>query len=464
MITLNSLDLTVISIFFALVLVIGYLSGRNAGTDQTSYFLAGKKIGLLLFVVTNVSTWYGGILGIGEFSYNYGLVSWFTQGFPYYIFALLFALWFVEKVHSSSAITLPQKIMSVYGKTTGQIASLFVFVLSSPAPYLLMMGQLLALLFGIPLYLGLIFSLILSLIYLVKGGLKADIYVDAFLFLVMFTGFGTMLYFAASTESSAEAFSALPAEFLSLTGNLTSMEIAVWWIIAVWTFVDPGFHQRVKAAKSASVAKWGILLSIVLWLVFDALTNFTGIYAKALMPFLIDPQNSYIYLAEGVLSPGVKGLFLAGLFATIISTSNSFLFISGTTLSLDFGGSSFPTSKQKKQEAVYGMIASGVAAILLALLVPSVIKIWYLIGSVCVPGMLLATITSFFPQYKLNTKIMNFAFVAGSLSTIIWHFLRETGSVAEGLYFIEPMILGLTTVAMLLILDILLKKLRPLIP
>lgn len=457
MISISAADIAVIAGFFILVLLIGYLAGRKTETDTASYFLAGKKIGLLLFVVTNVSTWYGGILGIGEFSYKYGLVTWFTQGFPYYIFAFLFAIWLVEKVYTSENITIPQKIMSVYGKTTGQIASIFIFVLSSPAPYLLMMAQLFVLLFGIPLYLALIISLLLSLIYLVKGGLRADIYVDAFLFIIMFAGFAVILYILGTSEKAAESLDSLPAGFLSLTGGLSFWEIAVWWVIAVWTFVDPGFHQRVKAAKSPSIAKKGILLSIILWFVFDALTNFTGIFAKAILPFLVEPQHSYIFLAESVLSPGLKGLFLAGLFATIISTSNSFLFISGTTLSLDFGGSSFLTAIQKKQEAVYGMIASGLVAIALALLVPSVIKIWYLIGSVCVPGMLLATLTSFFPKYKLDSKIMNLAFAIGSLSTVVWHFLREVGIIPEQLAFIEPMIIGLLGVGMLVIVDRIIK-------
>ncbi|MEJ2617343.1 MAG: hypothetical protein P8Z35_20495, partial [Ignavibacteriaceae bacterium] len=87
MISFSTSDYLVIIIFFLAVLTIGFISGRKLGTEADDYLLSGRKVGLFLFILTNVSTWYGGILGVGEFTYRYGLVSWFTQGLPYYVFA-----------------------------------------------------------------------------------------------------------------------------------------------------------------------------------------------------------------------------------------------------------------------------------------------------------------------------------------------------------------------------------------
>ncbi len=96
------------------------------------------KIGLFLFILTNVSTWYGGILGVGEFTYRYGLVSWFTQGLPYYFFAFLFALFFAGKIRNAGLFTIPDRITGIYGKREGLISAILIFILVSPAPYLLM--------------------------------------------------------------------------------------------------------------------------------------------------------------------------------------------------------------------------------------------------------------------------------------------------------------------------------------
>ena len=96
MTTFSSLDIIILLSFFSLVLGVGLIPRNKNLEDADEFLLSGRKVGLFLFIVTNVATWYGGVLGIGEFTYKYGLLSWFTQGLPYYIFAFLFALFFHE--------------------------------------------------------------------------------------------------------------------------------------------------------------------------------------------------------------------------------------------------------------------------------------------------------------------------------------------------------------------------------
>jgi SSS family solute:Na+ symporter len=165
MISFSTPDILIIISFFAALLFIGFYSGRKTKSDADDYLLSGRKVGLFLFILTNVSTWYGGILGVGEFTYRYGIVSWFTQGFPYYIFALLFALFFAKKIRKASLFTIPDKLTEVYGKNVGLLSAIIVFVLVSPAPYLLMSAGLLSLLFDLNIVLCLFISLILSIVY-----------------------------------------------------------------------------------------------------------------------------------------------------------------------------------------------------------------------------------------------------------------------------------------------------------
>ena len=110
MVSFSSADLIIIILFFVSVISIGFISGRRSKNDAEDYLLSGRKVGLFLFILTNVSTWYGGIIGVGEFIYRYGIVSWFTQGFPYYIFAFLFAIFFAKKIREASLFTIPDKL------------------------------------------------------------------------------------------------------------------------------------------------------------------------------------------------------------------------------------------------------------------------------------------------------------------------------------------------------------------
>ena len=408
--------------------------------------LSGRKVGLFLFILTNVATWYGGILGVGEFVYRYGIVSWFTQGFPYYIFAFLFAIFFAKKIREASLFTIPDKLNLVYGKKVGLASAVLVFALVSPAPYLLMTGSLISLIFDTNIFIGLLLGLALSIIYLFKGGFRSDLYTDVIQFFVMFIGFILIIIFSyTSLGGFSYLQSNLPKEHLNLTGNASPTFIVVWFLIALWTFADPGFHQRCYAAKSGSVAVKGIIISILFWLLFDALTTTTGLYARAFFPNLSNPSLSYPLLAEAILPSGIKGIFYAALFATIMSTLNSFLFLSATTISRDFlfKFSKKPDDKKLKIFAVYGLFISGAISVLLAYFIPSVIEIWYTIGSICIPGIILPVVSSYYTKLKIDNKLVLLEMIISVMAGLIWFFVRQTFKEVFLLQDLEPMLVGL---------------------
>lgn len=447
MISFSASDFVVIIIFFLAVLTIGFISGRKLGTEADDYLLSGRKVGLFLFILTNVSTWYGGILGVGEFTYRYGLVSWFTQGLPYYLFAFLFALFLAKKIRNASLFTIPDKLTEVYGEKAGLISAVFVFILVSPAPYLLMTANLISLIFGTGILISLILGLILSIAYLLQGGFKANVFTDSFQFFVMFGGFILILIFAYSDYGGITYLSSkLPTHHLELTGGASPTFIIVWFLIALWTFADPGFHQRCYAAKSGDTAVKGILISIIFWALFDFLTTSTGLYSRAVLPDITQPVQSYPLLAEKVLGPGLKGIFYAALFATIMSTLNSFLFLSGTTIGRDFifKLNSNKDEKKLKPFTVYGLIISGILSILLAYYIPSVIEIWYTIGSFCIPGIILPVLSSYYPKFKIHKKFIILEMLLASFGSILWFFIRENFLLVSKLKEIEPMLIGIT--------------------
>lgn len=446
MISFSAADYIVIISFFAIILAIGYFAARFTKDESEDYLLGGRKVGLFLFILTNVSTWYGGILGIGEFTYGFGLASWFTQGLPYYIFAFLFALLFADKIRKASLFTIPDKITEVYGKKAGILSAVVVFVLVSPAPYLLMVANLFSLIFNISLFYSLIISVLVVLVFMIKGGYRSDLYTDAFGFFIMFGGFILILYLAYSSFGGVSYLkSNLPAEHLTLTGGASPVYLLVWFFIALWTFADPGFHQRCYAAKSGKVARNGILISIVLWALFDFLTTSTGLYARAAFPNLSNPSQSYLFLAEKILGPGLKGFFYIALFATILSTLNSFLFISATTIGRDF---LFQLSESKednlqKRYTGWGLFISSVLSIFLAWLIPSVISLWYSIGSLFIPSIIFLVAGAYYPKLKIGKNIALVEMVIAVLTSAVWLIIKDKSFIPQGLKIIEPMLIGL---------------------
>lgn len=459
MISFSSIDIIIILVFFTILLVVGFISSRKTTSSSEDYLLSGRRIGLPLFVMITVSTWYGGIIGVGEFTYRYGVLSWITQGLPYYFFAFLFAIFFAKKIRQASLFTIPEKLSESYGKKVGLVSSLIVFVLVLPAPYLLMSANLISLVFHTNILLALFISLLLSGSYLIKGGFRSNVYADAFQFFVMFLGFGIIL---VTSISSYGGFSYLknniPASHLNITGGTSPMFLIIWFLIAMWTFADPGFHQRAYAAKTGEVAKKGLLISILFFALFDFLTTSTGLYAKALIPDLDQPVNAFPLLAEIVLSPGFKGIFYAALFATIISTLNSFLFLSATTISRDFI-INFVSHKESKTKlyTIIGIISSGIISIIIAYLIPSVIEIWYTIGSLFIPAIILPVITAYYPKFKVQNRIVLYQMTGTLLITFTWFFVRDNwrGSI---IYDIEPMIVGLIFALLIQLTGLILKS------
>ncbi len=445
MVSFSNLDYIIIFLFFSIVVSLGFIP-KFKKNNADSYLLSNRNVGLFLFVLTNVATWYGGILGVGEFTFYYGILSWVTQGLPYYIFAILFAILFAGKIRKASLFTIPDKLEEVYGRKVGLLSSLLVFILVSPAPYLLMIASLLNLIFGISILLSLFIGVLVSSIYLFRGGYKANIFTDAFQFFVMFIGFIAIVYVAATSLGGFEFLQTnLPEAHLTVSGGASPVFMVVWFLIALWTFADPGFHQRCYSAKSESVAKYGIIISVFFWILFDFLTTTTGLYARAILPNMENAVLSFPLLAESILDSGVKGLFYAALFATILSTLNSFLFLSATTFGRDF---IFRLKMEVNNNNLIkytriGIVVSALISILLAYQFSSVVEIWYSIGSVIIPGIVLLVISAYGERYRISNKYALIESLLAIFSSLLWLLLRP--SFADNLILseIEPMLVGM---------------------
>ena len=456
MVSFSPLDFTIIIAFFVFLLLIGFIPKKEEEGNTEEYLLSNRKVGLFLFIMTNVSTWYGGILGVGEFTYRYGILSWVTQGLPYYVFAILFAVFFARKIRNATLFTIPDKLEKVYGKKVGLISSLIVFILVSPAPYLLMTASLISLILHINLFFSLVISVIFSGIYLFKGGYKSDLYTDVFQFFVMFLGFFVIVFISFKNVGGADYLvKNLPPDHLQFMSNVSPLYVIVWFLIALWTFADPGFHQRCYAAKNGNVAMWGIIISVFFWALFDFLTTSTGLFARASLPNLSNPVLSYPLYAEKVLGSGAKGFFYAAMFATIFSTLNSFVFLSATTFGRDFVFKLKSNAEEKRIPSYtrIGLVVSSIVAVLLAYFIQSVISIWYLIGSVCIPGIILLVIGAYYEKFKVSRNYALAEIIVGVIASLGWFTMRDYVTI-EVLKEIEPMIAGLLSVVLIHIIGI----------
>jgi SSS family solute:Na+ symporter len=449
MIHLAPADIAVILLFFAAVLFIGYRSVRRTKATQVDFLLAGRSLTLPVFIMTLVSSWYGGILGVGEFSYRYGLSNWFVQGVPYYVFALVFALALAKRVRATNLYSIPDKLAAAYDRKTALLGTLLTFILMTPAPYILMLGLFLQMLFGWSLLFSLVVTAIVAVSYLYAGGFRSDVHTDVLEFIVMFIGFAVIIPYSVKQYGGLDFLTShLPPLHLTWHGGNTVQYIIVWFFIALWTLIDPAFYQRCLAAKSGAVARNGILLSIPFWFLFDAMTATAGLYARAALPGLAQPMMSYPLLAEQVLPPVAKGMFFVGMLATIMSSLNTLAFVSAQTLGRDFWlrwkrPELLSVDNAATRSTQIGLVVSFFFSVVLALTIPSVIDIWYTIGTIIIPGLLVPLMASYFSPLRIPAPVAFSAMLFGWITSTAWLFARYLPPGGGYPFGIEPMYPGL---------------------
>lgn len=420
--TLFTADWILILLYFFFLIWISWKIGWQAESEE-DFLLSGRKVTIPAFVATLVSTWYGGILGVGEFSYQFGISQWLIFGIPFYLFSAFFAVLLAGKIRLNKALTIPEALANRYTPLAGRISALPIFILVSPAPYILMLGVLFQFMIGgdVPYLFYASLVALFSVLYITIGGFGAVIRTDILQIILMFGGFLMLLMFAIAEFGGFEVlFSELTDQHKDFTGGFSWQYILVWFFIALWTFVDPSFHQRAAAADSPKTARNGIFISIGFWSFFDFLTCFTGLYAFVILGGgLENPILSYPVLADQLLPIGLKGLFFVTLLATIMSTLDSYLFLSGQTLGRDYLKQYLPGVEPNKLTRA-GILASAIIGILLTIIYPSVIDLWYVIGSVCIPGLLIPVLGIYLRAFQLRISFAVVAIVVPILISFTW--------------------------------------------
>lgn len=423
MVAFAAADYAVVVTFLIAILSAGFLA-RRAPKETVDYVVAGRMVTLPALVATLVATWYGGILAIGEYTYTYGISNWFVFGLPYYVFAIIFAFALAPRIRAAGVYSLSDRLAQVYGRRAAIFGGCITFVLITPAPYLLMMGVLLGRVFGLDTTVAIFIGAAVATIYLYYGGLPADIRVNIVQFVAMFAGIGISVPLAVSQFGGLEYLQThLPQGHWRWDGGNGLIYMLTWFFIAIWTLVDPGFHQRAAAANDPKVAKRAVLWAVVCWAVFDFLTTTAGLYARAVLgEGLKDPSNAFPLFADKILPVGFRGAFYVGMLASVTSALVSYSFIGGVAFGRDLVWRIRGETTEERVN-LYTRIGIAVATLVgigIAVYFGSVVKIWFYIGSCMIPGLLIPTVFSFFPAVRPSPACARWLMVVGTVASSAW--------------------------------------------
>ncbi len=451
---LGLIDTSIVLFYLGILWFIAIRSARKEDKDE-NFLLAGRRLTIPAFVATLVTTWYGGILGVGEFGWKHGISTWLVFGIPYYIHAIIFALFLAPLARRGKYINLPDQLDRAYGRNTAIVGAALLFIMTVPAAYILMLGELIRLIIPLPLIAALVLGAAFSTAYLWHGGFRAVVRTDKLQFLLMFGGFFILLFFCLNHLSLSDLAIKLPSTHLTWHGGNRGAYIALWYIVAAQTYIEPSFYQRCYAAKSESTAKWGTMISVGVWLIFDIVTTLTALYSRVLIPELANPVNAYPSLAGLLLPVGLLGIFIAGLFATVMSTVDSYGFLAAMLLGRDIVSRAKGkiSSGQSIRSVRLSLIVVAVLAILLAAWKGSVVDIWKELGSIGTPALLIPVLTSFWKKSCMTSRgaLISMALAGGV--AILWTLSNYLPGSTGYLLGIEPVYPGLVTSITVFLVD-----------
>jgi solute:Na+ symporter, SSS family len=394
----------------------------NTENNWLELLLMGRKLTLPLFVTTLVATWYSGIFGVTTLAFEAGVYNFITQGVFWYVTYLIFAFYIVKKIRTFKVLSLPEMVGEKFGPHSRKLVSWLNYVSLLPIAAVLSLGLFIQTLTGFELYLSCVIGLVITLSYTLTGGLRAIVYSDFIQCITMVSTVLMVLVAAWLTFGSPfSMIEKLPPSHLAWHGGYSLNELFLWGFIALSTLIDPNFYQRTLAAASEKVARRGVLISTCIWFCFDICTTLGAFYARAYRPELPSGQSYMIFSME-ILPSGLRGFFLAGMLACVLSSLDSSLFTAGGILSYDL----FKQNSKARMKLKINMILTGIIALLtVPIFSGSVVKVWKVMGGFSAACLLGPWLLSFLIKKKVKDVEFISSLIGGMIAMVIWSFTAK---------------------------------------
>lgn len=338
----TALDSAILVAYVLGMLAIGWIALRRIRVFE-DWFLAGRGLTTPILVATLVSTYYGldVTFGSSELAFHEGVSAFFVYSAPFYLFYAACALLVAPRLKRLTARTLPEAMVGFYGNTAGHAAALASFFYSAPILSVAGMGLIGEAVFGWDPVLCAAVGATLALIYTLMGGLLADALTDTVQFTIMCVTIALAAAFALHEVGGHEALATrLGAEMLSPGGSLALSDLIVYLLIAASPLVEPAFYQRIFAGTNIRAVRTALLIGLCIWAAYDWLAVYLGLVGRDLMESGriaadVDSSAILLHVCAELLPTGLLGLLVAGLFASAMSTVDSYTLIAAGNLVYD---------------------------------------------------------------------------------------------------------------------------------
>jgi SSS family solute:Na+ symporter len=357
-----------------------------------------------------------------------------------YLFAA-FAL--SSRLRDAKFTSLPEILERHYGPAAGIFGGFTSLFYSLPALALFGLGRMSEVVFGFDSRIGALVLGGVALLYTLWGGLWAVAITDTVQFVLMCVTLAIGIPLLMANIGGFEAVaSAVPAGHFAIFGDMPIWLMLAYTATGISILVDPGFYQRVFAAKSARQARNAMLLSLLIWFAYDWLVVAGGMLAAAgvnagVLPAGLHSNDALLTAVMYALPAGLTGVFLAGVLATAMSTIDSYSLVAGANLSYDLYR---PLAKKQVSDrelvrmTKLGIVLSWTLGYALAYTFDKLMALWVFQATALTSTVLVPIFACLFWKGKKTPTACLSSYASGLLSVIAFYFIIKHFGEPNAIY------------------------------
>ncbi len=342
----NPLNIIVFVVFFMVIAVVGYLSGREE-KNIDDFFLGKRKIPWFAVCLSILATECSSItvIGVPAIAFakggNYGYIQLAIGSL---IGRILIATIFLIPFYNTKVTTVYEYLKVRFGPKSQILGAIFFFVtrLLGTGVRLYTVALALHVVFGIPIAITILISAGITTAYTLWGGIKAVIWTDVVQFSVFMCGAilcvgyiynscgGYEPIYKIASEAGKWKFFDLSIDFKNEFTLLNGIIFGCFMTFAALG-TDQDLTQRMLTCKESKLAQKALILTGIID--FPLVLTFLTIGVLLYVFYQINPdtaiplQNDQIFphFILNVLPPGISGLMIVAIFSADMSSLDSAL-------------------------------------------------------------------------------------------------------------------------------------------
>ncbi|MCY1354414.1 Osmoregulated proline transporter OpuE [compost metagenome] len=420
-----ALDIFVVLIYAAGMLLLGWYGMRRAKSHE-EFLVAGRNLGPAFYMGTMAATVLGGASTVGtvRLGYVHGISGfWLCAALGAGIIVL--NLFLAKPLLKLRIFTVTQILERRYNPMARQASAviMFAYALMIGVVSTLAIGTVMEVLFGLPFWISVLLGGGVVVVYSTIGGMWSLTLTDIVQFIIktvglMFLLLPICLYRVGGWD---ELVAKLPETAFSFTTIGYDTIITYFLIYFFGILIGQDIWQRVFTARSEGVAKYAGTVAGVYCVLYGLVGALIGMCAKVLLPDLDNVNNAFAAIVQASLPDGIRGLVIAAALAAMMSTASAGLLAASTTISEDL----LPKLRGGK-ESTLGMsrlftLLTGIAVLVIALIVNDVLGALTLAYNLLVGGMLIPLLGAIYWK-RASTAGAIASMVLGSLTACIFMF------------------------------------------